>query len=90
MRKTVWKFPLPITDHVSIPMPRGAKILHVEAQDDQPHIWALVDSLAELVPRHFKVFGTGHPIDDEIHVGQHVGTLQLRNGLVWHVFETTE
>ena len=83
---TIWKFPLVVSDVTGAPMPRGAKVLCVQAQHDVPCIWALVDPDAPVEPREFRIIGTGHPITDEL--GPYVGTFQLMGGgLVFHVFE---
>lgn len=78
---TVWKYP--VADSIS--MPKGAKLLHVAAQGDVPHIWALVDPSRELEERRFMRVGTGWHF---LNVGQYVGTYHLACGaFVFHVFE---
>jgi hypothetical protein len=85
MKHTIWKYPFEVTDNVSISMPGGAQILTVQAQNDTPCVWALVDPEAPKQTHHFRVYGTGHPIDEP---GQYLGTFQLYGGsLVFHVFE---
>lgn len=66
-------------------MPANAEVLYVEAQFSTPCLWALVDTDAELVERHFRVAGTGHPLNGSL---KHIGSFMLNNGtLVFHVFE---
>lgn len=90
MSKVIWKFDLPMRDVVTVPMPRGASVLHVNAQHDNPMLWALCDPTAEMTEREFRFTGTGHPIEDR-HIGTYIGTFQMRGGqLVFHVFETKE
>lgn len=93
---TIWKFPFNVSDYFTVPMPDGAQILHVEAQqfssaaDGSPAIWALVDPDAPVVERDFCVFGTGHkvrPPGPDMTVS-HVATW-LHGPFVWHLFEAT-
>jgi hypothetical protein len=81
----VYKYELhPDTSVVS--MPEGARILHVDVQDNRPYIWALVDPTLRHVGRKFAVVGTGQQFDATDVV--HVGTFLMYGGdLVWHVFE---
>ena len=41
---TIFKYPIPIEDHFTLEMPRGAKILTVKIQRENPQLWAMVDS----------------------------------------------
>lgn len=86
--KTIWKFPLgPVTDRRVVPMPYGAQVLHVQVQDDQPCLWALVEADNTLRSRTFRTFGTGYKIPYDAALA-YVGTYQLAGGqLVYHVFE---
>ena len=82
----VFKYQMPIEDEFAIPMPAGAKVLHVDVQNGMPHIWALVDPANDLRAYNFCVRGTGHPFRGN--EGDHVGTVMLHAGaLVFHVFE---
>lgn len=87
MRLTrVFKYELPVGDEVSIDMPRGAEILHVDVQNHRPYLWARVDASAPPEARHFRFAGTGHTLDDR--VGKHVGSFLMEGGhLVFHIFE---
>lgn len=84
--KTIWKFPLNVTDEDEIQMPIGAQVLTVECQQGAPYLWALVETTNAQESRVFSIFGTGHPIEKtEL---QYRGTFQLNGGnLVFHVFE---
>ena len=68
-----------------VTMPQGAQLLHAGAQDGAVFVWALVRGENVAEDRRFHVYGTGHTIDQADLI--HVGTLQMQNGLVWHVFE---
>ncbi len=88
--KTIWKFPFQIGDFVRIDMPSRSQILHVDAQDSQPTIWALVDTEAQRGIRIIRVLGTGHQIlDKAFSPGPHIGTFQ-DGKFVWHVFDGGE
>lgn len=85
--KTVWKFELSAKDHQTISLPKGAKPLTVQVQNDEPMLWCLCDP-NEVVceDRFFRLSGTGHPITDEDI--DYIGTFQLYGGgFVGHVFE---
>jgi len=85
--KTIYKYPLAITDEQIITMPFEARILTVQVQDGVPCLWALVEPDWKPEPRRILTFGTGHPIPDGT-AGRHVGTYQVQGGsLVFHVFE---
>lgn len=85
--KSVYKYPIP--NHGGIEMPVGAKILSVHAQNDSVCLWALVDPSRPPVSRAFRVFGTGHPIGNDLAERlSFVGTALLEAGsFVVHVFE---
>ncbi|KKK90993.1 hypothetical protein LCGC14_2717450 [marine sediment metagenome] len=83
----IWKVPLEITDEQKIALPKGARILSVQAQADVLCLWALIDP--DATPRDFtiRIFGTGHPADDAVGL-EFIGTTQmLDSALVWHVFK---
>lgn len=83
--RTVWKFPLVLTDRQTIPMPEGAVIRHV-AQDwtDEISAWVEVESDSEMptVDVNIVITGTGHEIPAG---GEFVGTV-LAAPFVWHVW----
>jgi hypothetical protein len=85
---TIWKYHLAVVDSQDVEMPRGATILAVQAQDDVPCIWALVDPEKPAETRTILTFGTGHPIDNRVAMSsRHIGTYQIARGkLVFHVF----
>lgn len=60
--RQIWKFPIDLTTRQAVPMPAGAKILHVAVQRGQLCLWALCNPFVEPQPRVILVFGTGHPI----------------------------
>lgn len=89
MRRTIWKYPLKITDYQLVDMPVYAEILSVHNQNDIPCIWALVNPEEETEPRHFEIFGTGNPISVDMGIERRfIGTFfSYDDELVWHLFE---
>jgi hypothetical protein len=87
--KTIWKFSIPASDSFVNIMPKGSTIIHVEAQFNNPYMWAEVDSGAELVEREFEIFATGQTIPDRDGVNRlHCGSFLMDNGsLVFHLYE---
>ena len=85
MRRTVWKFALPVTDP-TLQMQSGAQVLSIGPSEmpDVIWLWAEVDPEAEPETREFVVAGTGHPLPRDR--GGFIGTVQAAHGLVWHVW----
>jgi hypothetical protein len=86
----VWKFVIPMRDVLSIPMPIGAVILHVDCQGVKPLLWALVDPESPDERRDFCFVRTGHPIEPPSPGRQlvHRGSMLMSQGaLVCHLFE---
>ena len=89
--KTVYKYEIAFGDEAIVQIPQNAVLLKFGIQgttNGKPNIyvWAMVDTEARLLPYHFRIFGTGHPIPDfpnEYFV--YCDTLFDRN-FVWHIF----
>lgn len=82
--KTIWKFPLSVTDEQDIMMPAGAEVLAVQEQFGMAQAWAIVDPEQPQYLVRFSIRGTGHPLGA---VGQYVGTFQMEaGGFVFHAF----
>ena len=91
--KTIFKYPLSISDEQLIEMPIGAEILSLQVQNNIPCIWAMIEEFeVEMIDRTFMMYGTGHSFynrnyekyDDK----PFIGTFQVHSGtLVFHVFE---
>lgn len=84
--KTVYKYPLAVTDRQWVPMPRGAQVLKVAMQGDVLTAWALVDTAAEPAPREFLVFGTGNPCEIPTHRPYAYIDSVFDSPFVWHVW----
>lgn len=84
---TIWKYTLDVLDTQEIRMPRGARLLCVQAQGDRAQLWAVVDPEAPEETRTFRTIETGHPFEDPGTL-LYFDTYQLHGGrLVYHVFE---
>jgi hypothetical protein len=88
--RTVWKFPVPMTETMVIAMPKGAQIVAFANQpetaygtSDSLFLWAIVDTDAPTIDRHFQIVGTGNPAPPD---GVYVGTVHMPP-FVWHLFE---
>ena len=83
----VFKYQFEITDKVTIQMSKGAKVISVQMQKEVPTMWAVVDDTQPMEPVKFRIFGTGHNIEN-IESLEFVGTIQVFGGnLVFHVFK---
>lgn len=82
--KTIYKYPIQITDDQEISMPQGAQVIHA-GLDPQgvPCVWALVDTRNEPEPLSILIHGTGNPMADTPH--KHVSSF-TQGQFVWHVF----
>lgn len=79
----VFKYPFDVNDDVIIEMPEKAQVLKVDVQQGVPTLWALVDPEASVIPHHFYMRGTGHPVPDDV---EHVGSF-CHGPFVWHLFQ---
>lgn len=84
--RTIWKFPLSVSDKQVIAMPKGANILTVQSQNGVGCIWAEVSPRADIKRRTFLTVGTGHDVPRDAR--KYVGTYQS-GPFVWHVYEAT-
>lgn len=86
--KTIWKYPLEITDVQEIEVPRGSTILSIHTQYGVPCVWVLVPNteVGSIEKIAILTFGTGNPVND---CGgcDFLGTYLTREDhLVFHVF----
>lgn len=90
MKKRIFKYTLETKDEQVIILPKGAEILTVQTQFNEPQLWALIDpNCKNTEVRFIEIFGTGHPIDFDRGVDRkYLATYQLYDGnFVFHVFE---
>ncbi len=86
----IYKYELNIDDDIPIKLPKGAKILTVNLQNNNPFIWAEVDVTAELEERSFVMFGTGQSIMPEILAKlNYIGTI-FPGPFVFHVYQVVK
>lgn len=92
MTRTIWKYEIPPQARITISMPSIADILCVKVQDagvmncpERICIWVLLVNHSVMSERHFRLYGTGHTIDHDS--GRYIGTVQMRNKEVHHLFE---
>ncbi len=89
MPKTIWKFPVQVTDEQQVSMPSSAKIRHVAVQGDIACLWAEVDvSAPQMGERTIRIYGTGHPMPEN--PGDYIGSFMLHDGaLVLHAYDAS-
>lgn len=91
MSKTIHKYKIdggPVVSEIRFPcLPNTLKLLHVGEQDSYLYIWVELeeDFTVSSTIKRFTIFGTGQTIPSNKYV--HVGTVQMRDGFVWHVYE---
>ena len=84
--KTIYKYPLTITDRQDVEMPTGSRLLSVGEQEGQLILWVAVDTNKPTISRCIVIVGTGNPAKNIVD-SPFIGTVQMSNGLVWHVFD---
>jgi hypothetical protein len=83
----VYKYEIKIEDFFELYLPKDAKLLTIQTQNDKPCVWFLVNPEAEKEKRYFRLAGTGHEIEKEFeHQLEYAGTFQL-GSFVGHLFE---
>jgi hypothetical protein len=94
MNQEVWKFCTTDRGFVGrfeIKMPINTQLLYVDIDANNfPCIWGLVYPLEEEYEnRYFELFGTGHPIPNDMGVERkYVGSYRYQNGeFIGHIFE---
>ena len=84
--KSIFKYPLAVTDYQVLKLPLESKLLCVQVQIRIPCLWAMVDkNQDEHESIVIRTIGTGHDIRE--YPGEYLGTYQIEGGaLVFHVF----
>ena len=83
--KTIYKYPIEMSNEFNILMPKYAEVLDVQIQHGKPYIWARVNTDEPVVVTPFALRGTGHECD--VTDLSHVGTFQMDGGdLIFHLF----
>jgi hypothetical protein len=89
--KTIHKYRLWTREALNFGLPieleNTATVLSVQEQDGVAQAWILHDTDA---PKdkvfNFRIFGTGWEITEDISGFNFIDTVQMSDGLVWHVF----
>ena len=85
--KTIYKYQLtPTMERIFLSVPGGMKFLHAGEQDGALTVWSIVNTESPSQDVWIRVYGTGWPIESPWTL-THIGTVQMTDGLVWHVFE---
>lgn len=87
--RSIWKYQFEVSEHFQLSMPANAEVIHVDIQDYQPTIWAIVDTDASEESRCFHIFETGHRIPPKNLPSEYLKTFQ-QGPFVWHLFEETK
>ncbi len=83
--KTIHKYPLQLKEQQKIHLHEDAQILYAGEQNGDLFLWARVNTDFDTELRTIQVYGTGHEVN-EFDLG-YISTVQMQNGLVFHVFE---
>lgn len=83
--RTIWKYPIEITDKQTISIEEDAKFIHVSLDPKgEPCLWFECDDTKPTKKRTIRVFGTGHPLPDDVPL-KHLGSF-VERCFVWHVY----
>jgi hypothetical protein len=92
----IFKYELEIKDEQFINMPSMHRILSVQEQNGKLCLWAIVEEGNKMCNQKILICGTGNLLSDGL-IGfsygapygfmiNFIGTVQMPDGLVWHVF----
>ena len=85
----IFKYELNLGETV-LEMPEPAKILSVQAQNNKPVLYVLIDEEESLVKKRIRVVATGQAAD-LFDAGKYIGTIMLDGGnFVLHAFEEVD
>lgn len=71
----------------TLTLPRESIILTCKSQNNRACMWAIVNEDNESITRYFMIVGTGHNFDYHPLNWIYIGTDQIYDALVWHLFE---
>lgn len=84
--KTIWKYPIEITDTQKITVPGIRRFMNLLVNNGVPCLYYLVDTRSEHRDVTICIYGTGSPIEGV--AGEYLGSFnQSGFSLVWHVFQ---
>lgn len=84
---SIHKYKLAATAEQILEMPPGARLLSVGEADGRLCLWALVENGPSTDRRRIIMHGPASPVKPETMARPHLGTVVLRSGFVWHVFD---
>lgn len=85
--RTIYKQDLSLTDDQYIEVPVGAKLLHIDIQNQKPCIWYECESKNVLKKLRILCFGTGREIPYTNNL-RYIGTVLVASGNgVFHFYE---
>lgn len=88
--KAIYKYVVPFDNYPTINMHTIYELLHVDNQNEQFCLWAIVDPESEKVETKFTIVGTGQRFDDYLDY-DYVGSALFQGGLyVWHLFREVD
>lgn len=87
---TIHKYQLKVTDRQLLELPEGSRTLACKEQDGNLCLWVYLDTEEKLERLEILILGTGNPAPSDLKDTHFfIDTVQMSNGLVWHVFGTT-
>jgi len=87
--KSIWKYPLRLTEHQYFEIPVRAIPLCIELQNGTPTIWFEVETTNPKKDRSIRIIGTGEELDfSELY--HYLGSFLIaEDSLVFHVYVET-
>ena len=90
MAKTIWKYILPRDGASIIINDQIIKILHIENQNGQPTLWAIVNPDNHNEKTEIVAWGTGWDLPEDVFEEcRYIGTCGDAYGYIWHYFAAT-
>lgn len=87
MSRSIWKYELEAVEEqtfdISGPVPLSVGV-QGGRHGEKIVMWSVVDTMLRSQTVRVVIRGTGH--DAYVHDGRHLGTVQMSDGLVFHVF----
>lgn len=87
--RLIWKFELRPWS-IFIDVPKGATLLSAGAQGESIVVWARCNPNAPKVSRLVAAHPTGGPLPPALETAEFLATVQMADGLVFHVFDGGE
>ena len=84
MTQRIFKYTLELQGVQTIKIHKNAQFISVQNQGEQLVVHAIIDTAYPQMDYEFSIFGTGDVLPEKL--GTHIGTTQLLDTFVWHVF----